>query len=128
MIMDLEKFYKNINLKNNLVLFEDEEGNVRVYSPLALVCSCGYLEVTEEQKNVMVFNKEIKANDEFNKIKKITQIPKKDEPTTIVDKEVEVYQMWKVINGAQAFKVFNNKKDALKTVHEINDKYLSEVK
>lgn len=126
--MDLEKFYKNINLKNNLVLFEDEEGNVRVYSPLALVCSCGYLEVTEEQKNVMVFNKEIKANDEFNKIKKITQIPKKDEPTTIVDKEVEVYQMWKVINGAQAFKVFNNKKDALKTVHEINDKYLSEVK
>lgn len=128
MIMDLEKFYKNINLKNNLVLFEDEEGNVRVYSPLALVCSCGYLEVTEEQKNVMMFNKEIKANDEFNKIKKITQVPKKDEPTTIVDKEVEVYQMWKVINGAQAFKVFNNKEDALKTVHEINDKYLSEVK
>lgn len=128
MIMDLEKFYKNINLKNNLVLFEDEEGNVRVYSPLALVCSCGYLEVTEEQKNVMVFNKEIKSTDEFNKIKKITQVPKKDEPTTIVDKEVEVYQMWKVINGAQAFKVFNNKEDALKTVHEINDKYLSEVK
>ena len=126
--MDLEKFYKNINLKNNLVLFEDEEGNVRVYSPLALVCSCGYLEVTEEQKNVMVFNKEIKSTDEFNKIKKITQVPKKDEPTTIVDKEVEVYQMWKVINGAQAFKVFNNKEDALKTVHEINDKYLSEVK
>lgn len=126
--MDLEEFYNNVKLKNNLLFYEDEEGNVRIYSSIALLASCAYLEVTEEQKKVMIFNKEIKKTDEFNKIKKVTQVAKKDDPTTIVDKEIEVYQMWKVVNGAQVFKVFNNKEEALKVVHDINDKYTSEVK
>ena len=126
--MELTKFYENIKIQDNLVVYEDEKGNVTVYSPLALICSCGYLEVTEEQRKVMEFNKEIKSTDEFNKIKTITQVTKEDDPTTIVDKEIEVYQMWKVMNGAQAFKVFNDKEEALKTVHEINDKYVSKVK
>lgn len=126
--MDLKTFYNNIQVKDNLVVYEDEKGNVTVYSPLALICSCGYLEVTEEQRKVMEFNKEIKPTDEFNKIKAITQVTKDNDPATIVDKEIEVYQMWKVMNGAQAFKVFNNKDEALKTVHEINDTYISKVK
>lgn len=126
--MELTKFYENIKIQDNLVIYEDNKGNVTVYSPLALICSCGYLEVTEEQRKVMEFNKEIKSTDEFNKIKTVTQVTKENNPTTIVDKEIEVYQMWKVMNGAQAFKVFNNKEEALKTVHEINDKYVSKVK
>ena len=126
--MELTKFYENIKIQDNLVIYEDEKGNVTVYSPLALICSCGYLEVTEEQRKVMEFNKEIKSTDEFNKIKTVTQVTKENDPTTIVDKEIEVYQMWKVMNGAQAFKVFNNKEEALNTVHEINNKYISKVK
>lgn len=126
--MELTKFYENIKIQDNLVIYEDNKGNVTVYSPLALICSCGYLEVTEEQRKVMEFNKEIKPTDEFNKIKIITQVTKEDDPTVIVDKEIEVYQMWKVMNGAQAFKVFKSKEEALKTVHEINDKYISKVK
>lgn len=126
--MELTKFYENIKIQDNLVIYEDEKGNVAVYSPLALICSCGYLEVTEEQRKVMEFNKEIKLTDKFNKIKTITQVTKENDPTTIVDKKIEVYQMWKVMNGAQAFKIFNSKEEALKTVHEINDKYVSKVK
>ena len=126
--MELTKFYENIKIQDNLVVYEDDKGNITVYSPLALICSCGYLEVTEEQRKIMEFNKEIKPTDEFNKIKTVTQVTKENDPTTIVDKEIEVYQMWKVMNGAQAFKVFSSKEEALNTVHEINNKYISKVK
>ena len=49
---------------------------------------------------------------------------KKQDQGILVDNEVEVSQVWVVKNGIGLTKAFNVKKDALKLVEELNNKYL----
>ena len=64
----------------------------------------------------MEFNKDIPKNLELKKITATTQVFKntitgnKRDRNTIVDQEVEVYEMWRVTNGLGTKQVFNNKK------------------
>ena len=55
---------------------------------------------------------------------KYTKTKNEKDKGTIIDAEVEVSQVWVVKNGLSLTKAFNVKKDALKLVEELNNKYL----
>ena len=47
---------------------------------------------------------------------------------TLVDKEVEVYEVWSVSNGVGVFTSFTNKEDAIIYCRENNEKILEYLK
>lgn len=129
--MELKKFNENVKIiGNKLAKYEDEEGNILVFPASALICKCEYVKADESAKIQMEFNKDIPKNLELKKITATTQVFKntitgnKRDKNTIVDQEVEVYEMWRVTNGLGTKQVFNNKEEAISYCNEINDKYL----
>lgn len=129
--MELKKFNENIQvLENKLAKYEDDEGNILILPVSGLICKCEYLKVDEASRIQMEFNKDIPKNIQLNKITVTTQVFKntitgnKRDKNTIVDQDVEVYEMWRVTNGLGYKQVFNNKEEALAYCNEINNEYL----
>ena len=129
--MDLKKLNKNVEIVNSkFAKYEDSEGNLNIFTIAGLICNCQYLRVDESNLNVMKFNQEIDKNMKLKKVKATTQVTKdtitgkEEDKTTLVDKEVEVYEMWRVVNGLGMKEVFNDKKEALTYCNDINIKYL----
>lgn len=129
--MELRKFNENVKpIENKLARYEDEEGNILILPISGLICKCEYVKVDEANRVQMEFNKDIPKDMELNKITVITQVFKntitgnKRDKNTIVDQDVEVYEMWRVTNGLGMKEVFNNKDEAIAYCNEINDKYL----
>lgn len=129
--MELRKFNENVKpIENKLARYEDEEGNILILPISGLICKCEYVKVDEANRVQMEFNKDIPKDMELNKITVITQVFKntitgnKRDKNTIVDQDVEVYEMWRVTNALGMKEVFNNKDEAIAYCNEINDKYL----
>lgn len=129
--MDLKKFNETVEtLENKLARYADEEGNILILPVSGLICKCEHLKVDESNKVQMEFNKEIPKGLELNKVTVTTQVFKntitgnKRDKNTIIDQEVEVYELWRVTNGLGMKLIFNNQKDAVNYCNDINNKYI----
>ena len=89
-----------------------------------LYASCSYLTLTEEEYKQALFNGSVQKND-YNKTKINKPTPKnvitgkEEDKNTIVDKEVEAYEIWVVANNLGFMSSFNNKKEAVEYVEKI---------
>lgn len=129
--MELRKFNENVKpIENKLARYEDSEGNILILPISGLICKCEYVKVDEANRIQMEFNKEIPKHMKLNKITVTTQVFKntitgnKRDKNTIVDQEVEVYELWRVTNGLGMKEIFDNKEEAVTYCNEINDKYM----
>ena len=88
------------------------------------------MELDEISYKKALFEMIIDKDVEYNKITitkpvdKYTKTKNEKDKGTIIDAEVEVSQVWVVKNGIGLTKAFNVKKEALKLVEELNNKYL----
>ena len=128
---DLIKFNKNISkLTKEIAKYEDEKGNYMLFNMGQLMVACDYQELDEISYKKAIFEKAIDPAVDYNKIKVVKVVDKstitnnKKDQGTIVDKEVEVRQVWFVRNGVGITTAFDNKEEALKLTNELNNKYL----
>ena len=128
---DLIKFNKNITkVTKEIAKYEDEKGNYMLIPTGQLLCNVEYMELDEISYKKALFEMIIDKDVEYNKIMitkpvdKYTKTKNEKDKGTIIDAEVEVSQVWVVKNGMGLTKAFNVKKDALKLVEELNNKYL----
>ena len=128
---DLIKFNKNITkVTKEIAKYEDEKGNYMLIPTGQLLCNVEYMELDEISYKKALFEMIIDKDVEYNKITitkpvdKYTKTKNEKDKGTIIDAEVEVSQVWVVKNGMGLTKSFNVKKDALKLVEELNNKYL----
>lgn len=129
MINDLDEYYNHITYINkDIAVYEDDEGNYFNVSPVNLLANCLYQELDKEQLKQAVFNQNIPKDMIFPKKKTTKVVVKSDithkpkDNTTLVDKEIEVNQVWAVANGMQVKKVYNTKDEAMNKAKEINEK------
>ena len=128
---DLIKFNQRVSkLTKEIAKYEDEKGNYMLIPTGQLLCNVEYMELDEISYKKALFEMIIDKDVEYNKIKitkpvdKYTKTKNEKDKGTIIDAEVEVSQVWVVKNGMGLTKAFNVKKDALKLVEELNNKYL----
>ena len=128
---DLIKFNENITkVTKEIAKYEDEKGNYMLIPTGQLLCNVEYMELDEISYKKALFEMIIDKDVEYNKITitkpvdKYTKTKNEKDKGTIIDAEVEVSQVWVVKNGMGLTKAFNVKKDALKLVEELNNKYL----
>ena len=128
---DLINFNQNITkVTKEIAKYEDEKGNYMLIPTGQLLCNVEYMELDEISYKKALFEMIIDKDVEYNKIiitkpvDKYTKTKNEKDKGTIIDAEVEVSQVWVVKNGLGLTKAFNVKKDALKLVEELNNKYL----
>lgn len=128
---NLIKFNKNITkITKEIAKYEDEKGNYMLIPTGQLLCNVEYMELDEISYKKALFEMIIDKDVEYNKITitkpvdKYTKTKNEKDKGTIIDAEVEVSQIWVVKNGIGLTKAFNVKKEALKLVEELNNKYL----
>ena len=128
---DLIKFNKNITkVTKEIAKYEDEKGNYMLIPTGQLLCNVEYMELDEISYKKALFEMIIDKDAKYNKITitkpvdKYTKTKNEKDKGTIIDAEVEVSQVWVVKNGLSLTKAFNVKKEALKLVEELNNKYL----
>lgn len=125
---DLVKFMMNITINDkDFSMYRDlEKGVILPLNTIRLLVSLDYYEMEQEQYDMAVFQKKINKDLTYNKTKITKPVPKNEitgkdsDKNTIVDKEVEVYQIWNAVNAYGAFKSFNDKKEAIKFVEDLN--------
>ena len=129
MTNDLDKYYEKITFINkDVAVYEDDEGNYFNVSPVNLLANCLYQELDKEQLKQAVFNQNIPKDMIFPKKKTTKVVLKSDvthnpkDNTTLVDKEIEVNQVWAVSNGVGVKKVYNTQNEAMSKAKEINKK------
>ena len=128
---DLIKFNERVSkLTKEIAKYEDEKGNYMLIPTGQLLCNVEYMELDEISYKKALFEMIIDKDVEYNKITitkpvdKYTKTKNEKDKGTIIDAEVEVSQVWVVKNGLGLTKAFNVKKEALKLVEELNNKYL----
>lgn len=128
---NLIKFNKNITkVTKEIAKYEDEKGNYMLIPTGQLLCNVEYMELDEISYKKALFEMIIDKNIKYNKITitkpvdKYTKTKNEKDKGTIIDAKVEVSQVWVVKNGIGLTKAFNVKKEALKLVEELNNKYL----
>lgn len=129
---DLIKFMENVNILNKdfSEYKENEKGFYFVIGTAQLLCSCEYIELDEVQFKQALFNQAVE-NGEYNKITVKRQVPKDTvtknpkDADIIVDKDVEVSQIWIVRNQLKLAKSFNKKEEAVKYAEEVNQKVMN---
>ena len=128
---DLIKFNERVSkLTKEIAKYEDEKGNYMLIPTGQLLCNVEYMELDEISYKKALFEMIIDKDAEYNKITitkpvdKYTKTKNEKDKGTIIDAEVEVSQVWIVKNGLSLTKAFNVKKEALKLVEELNNKYL----
>lgn len=128
---NLIKFNENITkVTKEIAKYEDEKGNYTLIPIGQLMCGCEYMELDESMYKKALFEKIIEKEAKYNKIK-ITKVVDKSTIThakkdqgTLIDKKVEVRQVWVVKNGIGLTKSFDSKDKALELVNELNNIYL----
>ena len=128
---DLIKFNERVSkLTKEIAKYEDEKGNYMLIPTGQLLCNVEYMELDEISYKKALFEMIIDKDVEYNKITitkpvdKYTKTKNEKDKGTIIDAELEVIQVWVVKNGIGLTKAFNVKKEALKLVEELNNKYL----
>lgn len=130
---DLIRFNENleeIKGSNNLMKYEDEKGNYTLIPLQYLYIGVQYLELDETEFTKAKFNKQVNPNYKYNSIKitrpvdKSTITHNKKDQGTLVDKEIEVKQVYLVTNGIKCSSSFIGKDEAIKTAKKLNERYL----
>lgn len=120
---DLKEFMNNITI-DEISKYKDEKGNIMYVPKQNLYVSCSYLTLTEDEYKQALFNGSVQKND-YNKIKIMKPVPKnvitgKDkDKNTIVDQEVEAYEIWVVANNLGFMSSFKDKQEAIDYVENI---------
>lgn len=127
----LSEFMNRVKILNkDLGEYFNEETGVKYLIPTSYLFSkAEYLELTNDELQVAIFNQEVDKTDlkydyiEVTRPKSKYEVTKKNEDKyTIIDSKVKVNRIWVVSNGLKFKETFNNKEDALKLVDNINDK------
>lgn len=124
---DLKNFMENLEIRKDISKYKDEKGNIMYIPTDNLYVSCSYLTLTEEEYNQALFNGNVNKND-YNKVKTTRPVPKntitkkEEDKNTIVDQEVEAYQIWVVANNLGFMSSFKDKEEAIKFVEDIEEK------
>mgnify|MGYP003309392879 CR=1 FL=1 len=129
MEQDLNKFYEKVNILNKeFSIYKDEEKGILIpFNTVHLLARVDYLELDAEQYKIALFQNKIEEkNYKTIKIKRAIpkyEITKKEEDkTVIIEKDVEVKQIWNISNTLGAFNTFTDKDRAIKAAEEINNK------
>ena len=133
---DLYKFYEMITFigSKDVVTYEDEKGNLYTIPILQLILASEYVEYDDAMLKTAIFENKIDKDTKFEKIKvkrlvdKSTITKKDKDKGTIVEKEVEVSQIWFIKNAMGLVKACNNKNEAIEYVKKMNAKLLKEAK
>lgn len=121
---DLKSFMNNLEIKKEISKYKDDKGNIMYVPTNNLYVSCSYLTLTEDEYKQALFNGTVNKN-KYNKIKTTRPVPKntitgKDEDkNTIVDKEVDAYEIWVVANNLGFMSSFKEKQEAIDFVESI---------
>lgn len=127
----LSEFMNRVKILNkDLGEYFNEETGVKYLIPTSYLFSkVEYLELTNDELQVAIFNQEVDKTDlkydyiEVTRPKSKYEVTKKNEDKyTIIDSKVKVNRIWVVSNGLKFKETFNNKEDALKLVDNINEK------
>ena len=128
---DLKEFMNNLTIGKERTKYQDEKGNIMTFRTSELYPSCAYLTLTETEYNNALFNGTIKKDD-YNKTKIMRPVPKntitgkEKDKDTIVDQEVEAFEIWVVANQFGYTTSFNNQYEAVKLVEDIEEKLINE--
>lgn len=121
---DLIEFMKHLEIKEDVSKYKDDKGNILYIPTNTLLPTCSYLTLTEDEYQQALFKGQVKKGN-YKKIKDKRPVPKntitgKDEDKlTIVEQDLEVYQIWVVTNPYGFTHSFNNKDEAIKYVESI---------
>lgn len=124
---DLKNFMENLEIRKDISKYKDDKGNIMFVPTNNLYVSCSYLTLTEDEYNQALFNGTVNKNN-YNKIKTTRPVPKnvitkkEEDKNTIVDQEIEAYQIWVVANNLGFMSSFNDKEEAIKFVENIEEK------
>lgn len=127
MEIELDKFNSHITIMNkDLSDYKDEKKGIYfVFNTVNAILTLEYLELEKQDYTIAKFQKKIEDL-EYNIIKIKKPVPKnvitgKDEDKyTIIEKDVDVRQIWKVSNRLGAMKCFTDKDEALKYIEPLN--------
>lgn len=128
---NLVNFMDNIIFKNkDISMYNDmEKGIIFPLNTVHLLARVDYLELDKNEYNIAKFQKKIEDL-EYNETTIKRPIPKNEitkkdsDKFIIVEKEMNVKQVWNVSNSLGSYKSFTNKDEAIKLVKEINEKVL----
>ena len=121
---DLIEFMKHLEIKEDVSKYKDDKGNILYIPTNTLLPTCSYLTLTEDEYQQALFKGQVKKGN-YKKIKDKRPVPKntitgKDEDKlTIVEQDLEVYQIWVVTNPYGFTHSFDNKDEAIKFVESI---------
>ena len=133
---DLLEFMKNVTIEDKeFSSYEDVKGNYFEMNTGALICRCDAFELSKEKPSkdtsseyeVAVFSKSIedlpyKVKKGKKKVLKSEITGKEKDNTTIVEKAIDVAEIYVVSNPYKAQKCFVDKNEALKVAKDINAK------
>ena len=133
---DLIEFMKNVTIEDKeFSVYEDIKGNYFEMNTGALICRCDAFELSKEKPSkdtsseyeVAVFSKSIedlpyKVKKGKKKVLKSEITGKEKDNTTIVEKAIDVAEIYVVSNPYKAQKCFVDKNEALKVAKDINAK------
>ena len=121
---DIIKFMDNVDIREETSKYKDSKGNVLYIPTNALNPTCSYLTLTEEEYQQALFKGQVKK-DNYNKVKEKRPVSKdkvtgkEEDKLTIVEKEVEVYQIWVVSNQFGFTHSFRDIDEAVDFVEDI---------
>ena len=120
----LTEYMEKVSIKNkDISEYVDEEKGIMYIIPTGqLFPNLQYLELTEDELKNQKFEMLVDKNLKYNTIKKVRPVlnkKKKASDPDIIDKEVDVYQIWNITNGLNIKESFNNKELAIKTYKDI---------
>lgn len=121
---DLIDFMKHLEIKEDVSKYKDDKGNILYIPTNTLLPTCSYLTLTEDEYQQALFKGQVKKGN-YKKIKDKRPVPKntitgKDEDKlTIVEQDLEIYQIWVVTNPYGFTHSFDNKDEAIKFVESI---------
>lgn len=123
----LKDYMEKVSIKNKDIseYVDNEKGIMYIIPTGQLFPNLQYLELTEEELRNQKFEMLIDKTLKYNTIKKVRPVlnkKKKDSDPDIVDKEVDVYQIWNITNGLNIKQSFNNKEEAIKAYTDIRNK------
>ena len=128
---NIKEFNKKTRIVNkDISIYEDEKTGVLFpVNTIRLLARVEYLELDKQQYKVALFQKKVMDLDYMEeKIKRPVpkyEITKREEDKyTITDSEVVVKKVWNVVNELGIYYSFNNKEEALRLAHEINNRIM----
>ena len=122
----LDKFIEYVSVYDDKYLLYEDDNNYMLIPKESLISSMSYQECDDKMYSQLLFNGSIDKGMNFKTTKIKRPVPKseitgKDEDKlTLVDKDIEVKQMWLITNSMKVSKIFNNKDEAKELLDRVN--------